>query len=102
MVRYQEEIICFDQNSKWTIYSCDILCPQQLTDMLFFILILLIVILGYGVITQAVLHPEAELEWRLVWNVLYKPYWQMYGELFLEDFQHGSYADITKLQSPKL
>lgn len=64
--------------------------------MVFFILILLIVIMGYGVITQALLLPEAEIGWTLVRGVLYKPYFQMYGELFLDDENYGKFTELLQ------
>ena len=59
----------------------------QLTDLMFFIAILLVVILAYGVASQALRYPNSEKEWVLMKNIVYLPYWQMYGELFLEEVE---------------
>jgi len=59
----------------------------QLTDILFFVCILLVFMLAYGIATQALRYPNAEPSWKLFKDVVYKPYWQMYGELFLEEVE---------------
>uniref|UniRef100_K1RG60 Transient receptor potential cation channel subfamily M member 3 n=1 Tax=Magallana gigas TaxID=29159 RepID=K1RG60_MAGGI len=57
----------------------------MLNDLKFFLLILLVFILSFGVTYQANLYPNAPQEWSVLQDVLYHPYWQMYGELFLEN-----------------
>ena len=59
----------------------------QLTDLLFFISILIVFILAYGVVAQALRYPNSKADWVLLKDVVYMPYWQMYGELFLEDLE---------------
>jgi len=56
---------------------------------MFFLVILALMILTFGVVYQSILHPETTLAWELINSVIYKPYFQMYGELFLEDFGDG-------------
>ena len=59
----------------------------QLKDLAFFIAILLVVLLAYGVASQALLYPNSEATWYLLKDIVYKPYWQMYGELFLDELE---------------
>ena len=59
----------------------------QLTDLVFFIAILLVVILAYGVASQALRFPNSARDWSVLKGVVYLPYWQMYGELFLDDVE---------------
>ncbi len=49
-------------------------------DALSFGLIALVFMISYGIVRGALLHPGDQ-----VFNVLAIPYWQFYGELFLED-----------------
>ena len=51
------------------------------------IVILVIFIVAYGVASQALRYPNSEPSWSLLKDVVYKPYWQMYGELFLEELE---------------
>ena len=57
-----------------------------------FLLLLVIFILGYGVASQALLNPHQQFSWAelpaLLSNIIFLPYWQMYGELSLESVQH--------------
>ena len=62
----------------------------QLKDLLGFISLMIVVILGVGFYYHANLWPDhAEFwkgnwaQWR-IWKVIYYPYWQMYGESFNE------------------
>lgn len=52
---------------------------------MFFIMILLVTMFAFGVIKTAILDPQTALDWGIINKILYQPYFQMYGELFLED-----------------
>ncbi len=67
--------------------------PFQMTDLAFFLAILLVAILAYGVASQALRFPNDTVEWKLLKNVVYLPYWQMYGELFLDEIE-GIFSSI--------
>ena len=56
-----------------------------MVDLAFFVMILLLVIIVFGVILQSIVNPETELKWDILNAVFYYPYFQMYGEIFLED-----------------
>ncbi len=58
-----------------------------MVDLMFFLVILMVFIAAFGLASQAILYPESELRWQLIRDVLKKPYWQMYGELFLEEIE---------------
>ena len=59
----------------------------QLTDLMFFVAILVVFVLAYGVASQALRYPNSPLSFTLLKDVVYKPYWQMYGELFLDELE---------------
>ncbi|ESO89164.1 hypothetical protein LOTGIDRAFT_229069 [Lottia gigantea] len=61
-----------------------IMIEKMLTDLFFFFLILLVFIMSFGIAYQANLYPNSPSSWVILKNILYLPYWQMYGELFLE------------------
>ncbi|XP_072021681.1 transient receptor potential cation channel subfamily M member 5-like [Amphiura filiformis] len=58
---------------------------QMLIDLAVFMGILVIVLIGYGVAAQAVLYPQVTDPLTVFIEILYRPYFQIYGELFLED-----------------
>ncbi|KAL3875814.1 hypothetical protein ACJMK2_033729, partial [Sinanodonta woodiana] len=60
---------------------------RQIVDLMFFMMIFAIFLLSFGVAYQANLFPNSEPNWNLLKNVVYMPYWQMYGQLFLENME---------------
>ena len=59
----------------------------QMVDMSFFVVILFVFIIAYGVSLQAILYPNSELNIALLGNIFKKAYFQIYGELFLEELE---------------
>ena len=43
--------------------------------------------MSYGVASRALLFPKSELSWALLRDIVYLPYWQLYGELQLEEIE---------------
>ncbi|XP_074649507.1 transient receptor potential cation channel subfamily M member-like 2 isoform X2 [Tubulanus polymorphus] len=64
-----------------------IMIRKMLTDLMFFFAILVVFLLSYGVAIHALLYPNSKADWGLLKDVVYKPYWQMYGELFLDEME---------------
>lgn len=56
----------------------------QTVDMLYFLLIMVVFLLAYGVAQQAILYPQEGPSWSVVSGVFFRPYFQVYGELFVE------------------
>uniref|UniRef100_A0A8C0IM16 Transient receptor potential cation channel subfamily M member 1 n=1 Tax=Chelonoidis abingdonii TaxID=106734 RepID=A0A8C0IM16_CHEAB len=54
---------------------------KMMIDMLYFVVIMLVVLMSFGVARQAILHPDEEPSWRLARNIFYMPYWMIYGEV---------------------
>lgn len=59
-------------------------CFSQMIDMMYFVVIMLVVLMSFGVARQAILHPDEEPTWRLARNIFYMPYWMIYGEVFAD------------------
>ena len=66
---------------------------------MFFMGLLFLFILCYGVVLQAVRYPNATLGWPLVKNILFMPYFNIYGELFLEDLQGENFQSVLEFFS---
>ena len=60
-----------------------------MVDLGFFIAILCVFLVAYGVASQAILYPNATSFQEVITGVFFKAYFQMYGELFLEEIQGG-------------
>ena len=54
-------------------------------DMSQFMMIMFVFIFSFGITFQALLDPNKESSWSLLADVLWRPYWQMYGELMTAD-----------------
>ena len=52
--------------------------------MLYFLLIMVVFLLAYGVAQQAILYPNEVASWSMVSRVFFRPYFQVYGELFVD------------------
>ncbi|TNN34794.1 Transient receptor potential cation channel subfamily M member 1 [Liparis tanakae] len=57
---------------------------KMMVDMLYFVVIMLVVLMSFGVARQAILHPDEKPTWRLARNIFYMPYWMIYGEVFAD------------------
>ena len=63
--------------------SYHIFISFQLRDLFYFIVILSVFIVSFGVGFQALLDPHEPSSWYTLVGVLWRSYWQMYGELFV-------------------
>ncbi|XP_013398789.1 transient receptor potential cation channel subfamily M member 2 [Lingula anatina] len=64
-----------------------VMIGRMVIDLLGFFVILMVFVLAYGLASQAILYPNVDLTPVIIVDVLRKAYWQMYGELFLEDIE---------------
>ena len=63
----------------------------QMKDLVYFLVILGVFILSFGIAFQALIdNGNVQPTWDLLADIVYRPYWQMYGELFLDDDGMGS------------
>ncbi|XP_062571913.1 transient receptor potential cation channel subfamily M member 3-like [Saccostrea cucullata] len=58
---------------------------KLLRDMSYFLIIMLLVVMSFGIIRQAVHFQNEEPSWFLVRNMFFYPYWMIYGELFADE-----------------
>jgi len=57
-------------------------------DLAFVIIILAAFLVAYGVSSQASLYPNENRTGVAIAGIFYKPYWQLYGDLFLEEIAY--------------
>ena len=58
-----------------------------MVDMLYMIGILSVFVVAYGIALQAIMNPNSELGFPLLVDIVKKPYFQMHGELFLDELE---------------
>uniref|UniRef100_A0AAY5L9E7 non-specific serine/threonine protein kinase n=1 Tax=Esox lucius TaxID=8010 RepID=A0AAY5L9E7_ESOLU len=80
----------------WYIRLLDILAVNQqagpyvmmigkmVANMFYIVVIMVVVLLSYGVPRKAILYPNEEPSWKLLKDVVFQPYWMMYGEVYAD------------------
>ncbi|XP_072021882.1 transient receptor potential cation channel subfamily M member-like 2 [Amphiura filiformis] len=71
-----------------------IMIGKMFLDVSFFVCILFVFLIAYGITLQAILYPTITDIQGLIYGVLYRPYFQIYGELFLDEIR-GTPGDGT-------
>ncbi|XP_069481898.1 transient receptor potential cation channel subfamily M member 3 isoform X3 [Ambystoma mexicanum] len=57
---------------------------KMMIDMMYFVIIMLVILMSFGVARQSILFPNEEPSWKLAKNIFYMPYWMIYGEVFAD------------------
>ncbi|PZC87367.1 hypothetical protein B5X24_HaOG201603 [Helicoverpa armigera] len=57
---------------------------KMVKNMIYFVVLLLVVLMSFGVARQAILYPDEEASWHLIREVFFQPYFMLYGEVFAE------------------
>ncbi|CAC5383684.1 Fibrinogen-like protein 1,Fibrinogen-like protein A,Angiopoietin-4,Angiopoietin-related protein 6,Techylectin-5B,Angiopoietin-related protein 7,Ficolin-1-A,Angiopoietin-related protein 1,Ficolin-1-B,Ficolin-2,Ficolin-3,Ficolin-1,Fibrinogen C domain-containing protein 1 [Mytilus coruscus] len=79
----------------WTL-SLAIEEIRQLGDLGFFIALYVLFLLSFGIMYQAILFPNSvSSPWELLKDLVYLPYWQLYGELNLEQIEGSEPSKCT-------
>ncbi|XP_047469379.1 transient receptor potential cation channel trpm-like isoform X1 [Penaeus chinensis] len=58
---------------------------KMIKNMAYFVVLLLVVLMAFGVCRQSILFPNEEPHWRLARHIFYQPYFMLYGEVFAGD-----------------
>lgn len=65
--------------------------------MFYIVIIMAIVLLSFGVARKAILSPKEPPSWRLARDIVFEPYWMMYGEVYASDID-GTYEVLPSLR----
>ncbi|XP_017773710.1 PREDICTED: transient receptor potential cation channel trpm isoform X3 [Nicrophorus vespilloides] len=57
---------------------------KMVKNMIYFVVLLLVVLMSFGVSRQSILYPNKEASWRIVRDVFFEPYFMLYGEVFAD------------------
>ncbi|XP_058459300.1 transient receptor potential cation channel trpm isoform X4 [Malaya genurostris] len=71
---------------------------KMVKNMIYFVVLLLVVLMSFGVSRQAILFPNNDASWRLVREVYYQPYFMLYGEVFADDIDPPCGEDPSQPQ----
>lgn len=53
--------------------------------MLYFVVLLLVVLMSFGVSRRSILYPDSDPEWILIREIFLQPYFMLYGEVFINN-----------------
>jgi transient receptor potential cation channel subfamily M protein 3 len=51
--------------------------------MSYIVVMLLVTLMAFGVARQSITYPHEKWHWLLVRNIFYKPYFMLYGEVYV-------------------
>lgn len=77
-----------------------VMIGRMTVDMAYFLLIMVVFLMAYGVAQQAILFPYEAGSWDLIPKVFFRPYFQVYGELFIEDNGYSDNQTSTAFNTP--
>ncbi|XP_076461799.1 transient receptor potential cation channel subfamily M member 8-like [Babylonia areolata] len=60
---------------------------RMVEELLMFIVVLAVFLLAYGVCSQGLLYKKRDPSFQVFKDIIQFPYWQLYGEIFLEEIQ---------------
>ena len=69
-------------------------------DLFYFLVILIIILIGYGVAFQSILYPFSSLSWELLNSILQAPYLQVYGDISVDEIMAAPNASEVYGTSP--
>ncbi|XP_052075932.1 transient receptor potential cation channel subfamily M member-like 2 [Mytilus californianus] len=73
-----------------------VMIGRMLSDLAFFICLFALFVFSFGIMYQAVLFPNSVLApWELLKDLVYFPYWQLYGELYLDHIEGKEPSECT-------
>lgn len=75
-----------------TLLKQYLFCSLQMIDMMYFVIIMLVVLMSFGVARQAILNPNEDPSWMLARNIFFMPYWMIYGEVFADQIDRKTFG----------
>ncbi|XP_075416652.1 transient receptor potential cation channel subfamily M member 6 isoform X2 [Tenrec ecaudatus] len=58
---------------------------KMTTNMFYIVIMMAIVLLSFGVARKAILSPKEPPSWKLARDIVFEPYWMIYGEVYAAD-----------------
>lgn len=58
---------------------------KMVKNMIYFVVLLLVVLMSFGVARQAIRFPNSEPKWRILRDIFMEPYFMLYGEVYADN-----------------
>ncbi|KAI0224224.1 hypothetical protein LSAT2_024758 [Lamellibrachia satsuma] len=68
---------------------------MQVGDLVLFGSVIALAVASFGIATHALRYPASDISLSTLIDALYKPYWQIFGEISLDDFEGGETGDCS-------
>ena len=68
---------------------------SQVKDLLYFVVILVIIMMAFGILRQAISYPNEEARWDLLKHIFLKPYFMIYGEVYADEVDRESHKTFN-------
>ncbi|KAJ8393101.1 hypothetical protein AAFF_G00067840 [Aldrovandia affinis] len=74
---------------------------KMVANMFYIVVIMAVILVSYGVPRKAILYPNEEPSWTLAKDVVFQPYWMMYGEVYAYEIDVcGESSEVKELCGP--
>ncbi|XP_052253187.1 transient receptor potential cation channel subfamily M member-like 2 [Dreissena polymorpha] len=67
-----------------------IIIQRMVKDLLYFLVIMAVFVLAYAIASHSILYPGAPVTWETARQIIRKPYFHLYGELFLDETEEST------------
>ncbi|XP_052253192.1 transient receptor potential cation channel subfamily M member 8-like [Dreissena polymorpha] len=67
-----------------------IIIQRMVKDLLYFLVIMAVFVLAYAIASHSILYPGAPVTWETARQIIRKPYFHLYGELFLDETEDST------------
>lgn len=74
----------------------------QFAELTTFLLVVIVFLAAYGVSRHSLLYGQTEASWKIFTDILFHPYWQLYGELKFEESMKSNVFQLLKLPKIKI
>ncbi|CAL1527369.1 unnamed protein product [Lymnaea stagnalis] len=68
---------------------------RMLVELALFVMVLMVFLLAYGVASQGLLYKNRNKDWIILKDILYFPYWQLFGEIFFDELETDSVCQAS-------
>ncbi|XP_028268996.1 transient receptor potential cation channel subfamily M member 6 isoform X1 [Parambassis ranga] len=72
---------------------------KMTTNMFFIVVMMAVVLLSFGVSRKAILSPDEEPSWSLARDIVFQPYWMIYGEVYASEIDPCDSGDMCSSTS---
>ncbi|CAH1783086.1 unnamed protein product [Owenia fusiformis] len=77
-----------------------IMILRMLKEVVYFLMVLSVFLVGYGVASQALMYPRRKPSWEVFKHILYFPFWNLLGELNLDEVGGAEQCDAESSDCP--